>query len=445
MPGLPDLPTEFLLNVASQIRHGDIVNLGVCSQRVHTICANVLQRHKTNRDAYLPLRFGDIQQSPYPLRNPLPIIRDIIRNADYPIKIIIDEFMALGDLSHITSNANIGWLGQIVAYYRPRIRALVRSSDYVDYRAMWTSILAKEHGPAIAFLLTILPDLRSIHFGNLSMSGAVMLFTVQKILNESRNQPRGSHPLIKLVMVSSRGLIDDYENWVKLGLFVQLHSLRSVSCQYVLGNVNAVREKAEPWINDPERLSDMTSLEFSKCALEKPDLVPIFESIKPLRAFNYEFSGSLVTLEMTTVNIEELPGFEKIKADTLLFIETSLEIYVVKAIKQEFKTARQKKNRKGNHHFALSHKEHMELVDRHTHYAINTDDRVHRLETLLPESLEKLTLCVTLFSDSFTIEPMFNRLLGGLTKLKTIVFKSGNPLTLAKEAAKASLSDMPGS
>ena len=132
-------------------------------------------------------------------------------------------------------------------------------------------------------------------------------------------------------MVSSRGLIDDHEDGVKLGLFVQLHSLRSISCQYVRGNFNAVCEKVEPWIDDPERLSDITSLDFSKCALEKSDLVPIFESIKTLRTFNYEyarpeelsnatidpetrkpgqivqsllarFSGSLVTLEMTTAN-----------------------------------------------------------------------------------------------------------------------------------------------
>lgn len=492
MPGLLDLPTELLLNVASQTRHGDIVKLAVCSQYLHAICANALQRHNTNRDACLPLRFGDVQQSPYPLRHPLPIIRDIIRNAEvayYPIRIIIGDCTALDDLSHITSNANIGWLGQILAYYRPRIRALVRSSNYVDYRAMWTSILAKEHGPATAFLLTLLPDLRSIEFRDLSMSGAVVLSTVRKIINESRNQPRGSHPLSKLVMVSSRGLTDDYEDWVKLGLFVQLHSLRSISCQYVRGNVNAVREKAEPWINDPERLSDITSLDFSKCALEQSDLVPIFESIKTLRTFNYEyarpeelpnatidpetkkdlragkwepgqivqsllarFSGSLVTLEMTTANTEVRHGsfkagrifvgdlrsfrvLKNLKADTLLFIESSLENYIVKAIKEEFESARQKKIRKGNHHFALSRKEHMELVDRHTHYAINTDDEVHLLESLLPESLEKLTLCVTLSRTSFTIEPMFNGLPGGLTKLKTMAFEGGNPLTPAKEAA----------
>ena len=132
------------------------------------------------------------------------------------------------------------------------------------------------------------------------------------------------------------------------------------------------------------------------------------------------------------------------KADTLLFIETSLEKYVVKAIIQKFETARQKKIREGNHRFALSHKEHMKLVDRHTHYAITTDDRVHRLETLLSESLEKLTLCVILSSGSPTIEPMFNGFPRGLTKLKTIAFEGGNPLTPAKEAAKASLSDLPG-
>ena len=49
---------------------------------------------------------------------------------------------------------------------------------------------------------------------------------------------------------------------------------------------------------------------------------------------------------------------------------------IVTALNEEFKAACQKKIRKGNHHFELLAKEHMDLVDRHIHYAIDTDGRI---------------------------------------------------------------------
>lgn len=497
---------------ANQACHGDVVNLALSSRFLLAMSDNALQRHNRNRDAYFPSRFGDVQQSPYPLLHPLCVIRDIIRDAEvawYPIKIIIGDFTALDGSLNIANNGGMG-IDQILVNYRSEIFELVNSNRYISRRKIWASIQAKEHGPATAFLLTLLPDLRSIEIRDLSMSGAATLSVVRRIVNGSKEEPKRSHPLSKLAVVSLEGLIDDYESLANLDVFVELRSLRSIRCQYVQGNIKAVRKKAEPWIKDPKRLSDITSLEFSKCALEQSDLVPVFDSIKALQTYKYEyarpdehgqveeeeegeeereeedededegedgdegritgagkwepreivqsllarFSSSLVTLDMTTADTEVRHGsfnagqifvgdlrsfrvLKELRADTSLFIESSLEEYIVKAIKEEFEAARQKKLRKGNHHFALSAKEHMELVDRHTHYAINTDDRVHRLEVLLPESLEKLTLCVTLSGESSVIEPMFHGLPGRLGNLKKITFEGGNPLKPAAEAALA--------
>lgn len=497
MPELMDLPNELLHEIANQARHCDIVNLALSSRNLLALSDDALQRHIHNRDAYFPIRFGDVQQSPYHLLHPLSVIRDIIEHAEvayYPTKIIIGDFATLDNPSHIINtadNASNGEIDQIVASRRAEINALVDSNRYIDCRKTWASILAKEHGPATAFLLTILPDLRSIELRDLSMSGEAVLSIVRKIVNESRKEDKRSYPLGKLAVLSIEGLTHTYEQLAQLYTFIELHSLRSIYCQYVLGNVKAVREKVVPWINDPERLSNITSLDFSKCALENSDLMPLFDSIKALQTFNYEyarperllnvqddpdrpqdlragkweprqivqsllarFSDSLVTLHMTTADTEvchgsfnagqifvsDLRGFQvlkKLKADTLLFIESSLEEYIVKALNEEFETARQKKIRKGNHHFALSAKEHVELVDRHTCYAINTDDRVHRLEDLLPESLEELTLCLTLAGDSSTIDCMFEGLPGRLNKLKEMTFEGGNPLKQAKKAALA--------
>ena len=491
MPVLLDLPDEILRMFANQAGHGDIVNLALSSRRMLALSNNALQRHNNNRDAYLPIRFGDVQQSPYPLRNPLHVIREIIRDAEvafYPIEIIIGDFTALDNTSHITNNANTGRLNQILPRCGPQILALVNSNDYIDHRAMWASVLAKEHGPATAMLLTLLPDLRSIEFRDLSMSGAAVLSTVQKIVERTRTEPNRTHPLSKLAVVSLRGWSDDYEEWAKLEIFVELRSLRSIRCQYVRGNINAVRGNPEPRIDDPERLSDMTTLDLRKCALEQSDLFPVFESIRALQTFNYEyarpeqppnartdplrdlragkweprkivqsllarFSGSLVNLDMTTANTEVRHGsfnagqifvgdlrnfrlLRQLKADTLLFIESSLGNYIVKA-RGEFETALHQEIGKRNYHFALSHEEHMELVDRHTFYAINTDDRVHQLEGLLPESLQELTLCVTLSGGSSIIEPMFNGLPGRLSRLRKMTFEGVNPLKAAKEAALA--------
>ena len=436
------------------------------------------------------------------------MIRDVIRDAEvawYPIKIIIGDFTALDGLLNIANNANNGGTGidQILVEYRSEILALVDASRYINREKIWASIQEKEHGPATAFLLTLLPDLRSIEFHNLSMSGAAVLSVVRKIVSESKRDPKRPHPLSKLAFVSLEGLIDDFESLANLAVFVEVRSLRSIRCQYVQGNIKTVREKAESWIKIPEPLSDIISLGFSKSALEQSDLMPLFDSIKALQTYIYEyarpeengqvedeedegedgdededgdearitgagkweprkivqsllarFSNSLVTLDLTTADTEirhgslnagqifvgDLRSFrvlKELRTDTLLFIESSLEKYIAKAIKEEFEAARQTKIRKGNHHFALSAKEHLDLVDRHTHPAINTDDRVHRLEGLLPESLEKLTLCVALSGASSTIQPMFRGLPGRLGNLKKMTFEAGNPLKPATEAALA--------
>lgn len=486
MPELLDLPNELLREIANQAGHLDTVNLAISCRLLLALSDNALRRHSDKMGAYFPISFGDVQHSSYAQQHPLHMIRDIMQDAEaacYPVKIIIGDFTVLDDPLTITSNANNGQPDRILASYRSQIRTLVNANRYINRRHMWTSILGKEQSLATAFLLTLLPELRVIELRDLSMSVANVLSTVRRIVNESRRHPNSSHPLSKLEIVSLQGLVNDFDTWASLKVFLELHSVRTIRCQYVRGNINAVREEATPWIPDPARLSDVSSLDFSKCALEHSDLVPAFESIKALQTFSYEyarperlgnrsmrvgkweprqivqsllakFSESLVTLEMTTANIEVRHGsfnagqifvgdlrnfrvLKKLKADTLLFIESSLENYIVKAIKDEFETARQKRLRKGNHHFALSVKDYKELVDRYTDYAINTEDRVHRLESLLPVSIEELTLCLTLAKDSGVIEPLFEGLPGCLDKLKTMTFEGGDPLKLAEKAALA--------
>lgn len=70
----------------------------------------------------------------------------------------------------------------------------------------------------------------------------------------------------------------------------------------------------------------------------------------------------------------------------------------------------------------------MDLVDRHNHYAIDTDDQIKRLEDLLPESLEGLTPCLILAGGSSIVETMFEGLPGRLGRLKKVNFEGGNPL-----------------
>lgn len=486
MPELLDFPNELLREIANQACHVDTVNLALSCRLLLALSDKALRRHNDNRDAYFPISFGDVQHSSYAQQHPLCMIRDIMQDVEaacYPMKIIISDFTALDDPLNITGNANNGELDQIVASYRSQMRTLVNANRYINRRHMWASILGKEQGLATAFLLTLLPELRIIELHDLSMSGATVLSTVRRIVNETRRHPNRSHPLSKLEIVCLQGLVNDFDTWANLEVFVGLHSLRTIHCQYVRGNINPFREEATPWIHHPERLSDVSTLDFSKCALEHSDLVPAFKSIKALQTFSYEyarperlrnrhmragkweprqivqslltrFSDSLVVLEMTTANPEVRHGsfnagqifvgdlrnfrvLKKLNADTLLFIESSLEEYIVKAIKEEFETARQKRLRNGNHHFALSAKEHTELVDRYTDYATNIDDRVHRLESLLPVSLEDLTLCLTLARDSHVIEPLFEGLPGSLDKLNKMTFEGGDPLKDAKKAVLA--------
>ena len=488
MSELLDLPNELLREIANQACHVETVNLAITCRLLLALSDNALRRHNDNRDAYFPISFGDVQHSIYAQQHPFYKIRDIMHDAEaacYPIKIIIGDFTALDDPLNITGNANNRGLDQIVASYRSQIRTLVNANRYINRRHMWASILRKEQGLATAFLLTLLPELRIIELHDLSMSGASVLSTVRRIVNESRRHPNRSHPLSKLEIVSLQGLVNDFDTWANLAVFVGLHSLRTIRCQYVRGNISAFREEPTPWSRGPEGLSDVSSLDFSKCALEHSDLAPAFESIKALQTFSYEyarperlrnrhtragrweprlivqsllarFSESLVVLEMTTamtttnaevrhgsfnagqIFIGDLRNFrvlKKLKADTLLFIESSLENYIVKAIKEEFETTRLKRLVKGNHHFTLSAKEHTELVDRYTDYALDTDDRVHRLESLLPVSIEELTLCLTLTRDGHVIEPLFEGLPGRLDKLKKMTIEGGDPLKLGKKAA----------
>lgn len=122
---------------ANQACHGDVVNLALSSRFLLAMSDNALQRHNRNRDACFPSRFGDVQQSPYPLLHPLCVIRDIIRDAEvawYPIKIIIGDFTALDGSLNIANNANNGGMGidQILVNYRSKIFALVNSNRYIS-------------------------------------------------------------------------------------------------------------------------------------------------------------------------------------------------------------------------------------------------------------------------------------------------------------------------
>ena len=105
-----DLPNELLRKIANQGRHDDILNLALGSQLLLSLSNKALQSHNKNRDAYFPIRFGDVHQPPYPLLYPLSTITDIMGDVEvayYPIKIIIGDFTALNDLSYVT-NANNG-------------------------------------------------------------------------------------------------------------------------------------------------------------------------------------------------------------------------------------------------------------------------------------------------------------------------------------------------
>ncbi|KAF6220737.1 hypothetical protein HO133_003170 [Letharia lupina] len=86
---------------------------------------------------------------------------------------------------------------------------------------------------------------------------------------------------------------------------------------------------------------------------------------------------------------------EKLKADTLPFIESSPEENTFKAVDEEFETARQMNVCKGNHHCAFAAKERKNLVDKYIHDAINTVGQVHRPEVSLPASLEQMTPLLT--------------------------------------------------
>ena len=95
----------------------------------------------------------------------------------------------------MSPTANNGGFDQIVANHRSEIHALINSNRYINRRKLWALILAREHGPATAFLLTLLPDLRSIELRDLTLSRAAILSIVGKIVNVSKKEPKRLHPL----------------------------------------------------------------------------------------------------------------------------------------------------------------------------------------------------------------------------------------------------------
>jgi hypothetical protein len=267
MPHILKLPDELLLDIIAGLQRHDLENFTLTCERLFNVGHALLQEHRELKQKYSKVLSGtllreDFEEDVY-RKHPIHLLLEVLENptiVEYPIKMIVgdcehedngyhDEDTVIPDCSEVISAA----VSQC-AYVRPPQR------ESITNEIMMGSVDA-----TVALLLTILPNLESVEFYNLSTHSVYLLYVlwsiagtqlgikVENVVDENAESTRdesanedveensfeGSQALTKLTHV----LVDRYDPMIRgnedfylLAPFIALPSVRSLSGAMIEGS-----------------------------------------------------------------------------------------------------------------------------------------------------------------------------------------------------------------
>ncbi len=441
MPHILKLPDELLLDIIVGLQRDDLENFTLTCKRLFNVGHASLQEHRTLKQKYSKILSGtllreDFEEDVY-RKHPIHLLLEVLENptiVEYPIKMIV------GDCEHEDNEYHDE--DTVMPDCREAISAAVSQCAYVRPRqreSITNEIILGRVDATVALLLTILPNLVSVEFYNLSTNSVYLLdvlwsiagtqlgIQVETVVDENAESTRdesanedveensfeGSQALTKLTHI----LVDRYdpgmegnEDFCLLAPFVALPSARSLSGAMIEGS----------WFPTFGRrlesgLKDITLTE----SCFDPEVFDLFISkIAALTSFTFHFARtvrsetewnprsiiqSLTKHQGDSLEKLDLAGDDRGKEH---FIGSLTEFRNLKVIRIEstmfIEEAKVTVDDKPPNSMSWP----FNLVDRSLSAQAHDVEQVHRVVDLLPRSVQTLTMTDWKIGKAITLKMM---------------------------------------
>ena len=334
MTQLLDLPNELLLDIISAIRVDDIEAFTSCNKLIRALSRDVLHRHGEMKKKYstirctsLPVSYGvtDVRLHVHPVIWLYEIILDGTV-ASYPTSLIIHDQTNWRTNPRYGENPPMEYPGsdarkRDVEY---QIRSILENCPYIQPNDMhlWMRYPPWLYfDPALALLLSLLPNLQSIFTGGIRMHIDSTYYMLARIAKENQKCSDSSNPLSKLVS------IDRFQEagigWAskRLKLYLSLTdfpSIRRIGGYGVRGRqewtASAMTHNYPPSKAKSLNNSKITEIKFIHSNLSSHSFEILFGRINALQSFEYGYYAD---------PIDGFSGFELSKIGASLLVNAS--------------------------------------------------------------------------------------------------------------------------
>ncbi len=215
----------------------DIEAFSSCNKRVRLLFGPVLRLHMERKREYSKLIIGIGIGIGIPTRDHVAMfIRDLCGNpaiAHYPTELVLGDYVrGLWECTrryHPSSvEQKMGIMDAIDQFTDKSSTEFdnfpyIKKSDEQDWKS---DIAGGDEGAAVAFLITLLPNLNSITISGIKRYPGHLVRVVSKIAAAQRETPNSFHPLKKLTRVHFERMTRSYGDCY--GLLISFRKLRSV-------------------------------------------------------------------------------------------------------------------------------------------------------------------------------------------------------------------------
>ena len=244
MPQFLDLPNEILLQIIAPTNVEDMGSFSSCSKRIHSLFGDVLKLHKARKIKYSKTVLG-LRQTQIKSPHAVLLLRDVLENPDiahYPTKLVIGDCVNTlddwPDWSPTRHQEEMSEINDAIAQCRDLLSAKVDACPYIGtiddscsrafYTQRWMEELCEgNERTAVAFLVTLFPNLKSITISDARFYPRRVLEVVSNIAAAQQDLPQGFHPLRKLNKAClKRSSQDSQADFDFLDVFADLKSVR---------------------------------------------------------------------------------------------------------------------------------------------------------------------------------------------------------------------------
>lgn len=244
MPQLPELPNETLRQIITSIHVDDIDSFASCSKHLRLLCGPVLQLHMERKREYSTISFGCEDQGSSP--HAVMLMQEMLENPMttlYPKKIIIEDCVETvieykDWFKWHTDDREVPDIKEALARCSSILSPMLDGCPYIETssKGQWKQeIFEGNEYTAVAFLITMLPNLMSITISGTGLYFYQLMDIVSEIAAAKRMTPESFHPLQMLDTVRLEPQGDYTACYDLFEAFTELPSMRLLAGKTIDG------------------------------------------------------------------------------------------------------------------------------------------------------------------------------------------------------------------